>query len=88
LGSISTGENKLGKVTIGKNGVAYNNSQVVRGRVLADDPSINDQMNDLNHYREEPLQKHCCADSGIQSKLIFTSEKTNGHQQLSHSANS
>jgi hypothetical protein len=38
LGSISTGENKLGKVTIGKNGVAYNNSQVVRGRVLADDP--------------------------------------------------
>jgi hypothetical protein len=43
--------------------------------------STNDQMNDPNHYKEEPLQKHCCADSGIQSKLIFTSEKTNGHQQ-------
>jgi hypothetical protein len=63
--------------------------------------STNDQMNDPNHYKEEPLQKHCCtdsgiqplqkhccADSGIQSKLIFTSEKTNDHQQLTHSANS
>jgi hypothetical protein len=50
--------------------------------------STNDQMNDPNQYKEEPLQKHCCADSGIQSKLIFTSEKTNGHQQLTHSANS
>ena len=28
-------------VTIGKNGVAYNNSQVVRGCVLADDPYKN-----------------------------------------------
>jgi hypothetical protein len=41
-----------------------------------------------NHYKEEPLQKHCCTDLGIQSKLIFTSEKTNGCQQLTHSANS
>jgi hypothetical protein len=49
--------------------------------------STNDQMNDPNHYKEEPLQKHCCTDSGIQSKLIFTSEKTNGHQQLTHSTN-
>jgi hypothetical protein len=32
-GSISTGENKLGKKTIGKNGVAYNNSDVARGRI-------------------------------------------------------
>jgi hypothetical protein len=48
----------------------------------------NDQMNDPNHYKEKPLQKHCCTDSGIQSKLIFTSEKINGHQQLTHSANS
>ena len=41
-----------------------------------------------NHYKEEPLQKHCCTDLGIQSKIIFTSEKTNGCQQLTHSANS
>jgi hypothetical protein len=41
-----------------------------------------------HHYKEEPLQKHCCTDSGIQSKLIFTSEKTNHHQQLTHAANS
>jgi hypothetical protein len=57
------------------------------------------QTNDPNHYTEEPLQKHCftdsgplqkhyCTDSGIQSKLIFTSEKTNSHQQITHSANS
>jgi hypothetical protein len=26
----------------------------------------NDQMNDPNHYKEEPLQKHCYTDSGIQ----------------------
>jgi hypothetical protein len=63
--------------------------------------STNDQMNDPNHFKEEPLQKdcctdsgiqllqkHCCADSGFQSKLIFTSEKTNGCQQLTQSANS
>jgi hypothetical protein len=41
-----------------------------------------------NHYKEEPLQKHCCTDLSIQSKIIFTSEKTNGCQQLNHSANS
>jgi hypothetical protein len=28
--------------------------------------STNDQMNDPNHYKEEPLQKHCCTDLGIQ----------------------
>ena len=39
-----------------------------------------------NHYKEEHLQKHCCTDLGIQSKLIFTSEKTNGCQQSTHSA--
>jgi hypothetical protein len=27
--------------------------------------STNDQMNDPNHYKEEPLQKHCCTDLGI-----------------------
>jgi hypothetical protein len=62
----------------------------------------NYQMNDPDHYKKEPLQKHCCTDSGIQpllqkhccidsgiqSKLIFTSEKTNGCQQLTHLANS
>jgi hypothetical protein len=48
----------------------------------------NNQMNDPNHYKEEPLQEHCCTDLGIQSKLIFTCEKTNGHQQLTHSENS
>ncbi len=26
----------------------------------------NDQMNDRNDYKEEPLQKHCCTDLGIQ----------------------
>ena len=41
-----------------------------------------------HHYKEEPLQKHCCTDSGIQSKLIFTSEKTNHRQPLTHAANS
>jgi hypothetical protein len=41
-----------------------------------------------HHYDEEPLQKQCCTDSGIQSNFIFTSEKTNGCQQLTHSANS
>jgi len=41
-----------------------------------------------NHYKEEPLQKHCCTDLGNQSKLIFTSEKTTGCQQLTLSANS
>ena len=41
-----------------------------------------------NHYKEEPLQKHCCTNLGIQSKLIFTSEKTKGCQQLTQSANS
>jgi hypothetical protein len=39
------------------------------------------------HDKEKPLQKHCCTDSGIQSKLIFTSEKTNRCQQLTHAAN-
>ena len=34
-------------------------------------------LNTITKYKEEPLQKHCCADSGIQSKLIFTSEKIN-----------
>ncbi len=34
------------------------------------------------------LQKHCCTDLGFQSKLIFTSEMTNGCQQITHSANS
>ncbi len=64
------------------------------------EPTYN-QMNDPNHYKEEPLQKHCstdsgiqplqkhcCTDLGIQSILIFTSEKTNGRQQSTHSANS
>jgi hypothetical protein len=41
-----------------------------------------------HHYDKEPLQKQCCTDSGIQSNFIFTSEKTNGCQQLTHSANS
>jgi hypothetical protein len=63
--------------------------------------STNDQMNDPNHYKEEPLQKqcctdlgiqplqkHCCTDLGIQSKLIITSEKKDGRQQSTHSENS
>jgi hypothetical protein len=41
----------------------------------------NDQMNDLNDSKEEPLQKHYCTDLGIQSILIFTSQKTNSCQQ-------
>jgi hypothetical protein len=41
-----------------------------------------------HHYDEEPFQKQCCTDSGIQSNIIFTSEKTNGCQQLTHSAKS
>jgi len=41
-----------------------------------------------HHYDEEPLQKQCCTDSGIQSNIIFTSEKTNSCQQSTHSANS
>jgi hypothetical protein len=39
-----------------------------------------------HRYKGEPLQKHCCTDSGIQSKFIFTNEKTNGRQQLTHAA--
>jgi hypothetical protein len=45
-------------------------------------------LNTITKYKEEPLQKHCCTDSGIQSKLIFTSEKTNCRQKLTHAANS
>jgi len=39
-----------------------------------------------HRYKGEPLQKHCCTDSGIQSKFIFTNEKTNGRQQLTHAS--
>jgi hypothetical protein len=49
---------------------------------------INDQMNDLNNLKDKPLQKHYCTDLGIQSKLIFTSEKTNSCQQLTHAEES
>jgi len=45
-------------------------------------------LNTITKYNEEPLHKHCFTDSGIQSKLIFTSEKTNHRQQLTHAANS
>jgi hypothetical protein len=45
-------------------------------------------LNTITKYKVEPLQKHCCTDSGIQSKLIFTSEKTNRRQQLTHAENS
>ena len=48
----------------------------------------NHQMNDPNNYKDKPLQKHYCTDSGIQSKLSFASEKTNDRQQWTHTANS